>query len=130
MRERGFSIIKWGDIPLFISLISLIIALFLYTPQPESDSSGYFSIFHGDSLLYTNLITDTTLSFKGEVGPLTVEIIDKKLSIKEVFCPHHLCQKRSPLLAGGFPIYCVPNHIAFIYESIQPLDFEVDAIAE
>ncbi len=78
MKEREISLIKWGDIPLFLALIALIIALFSYTPQPESDSSGHFSIFHGDSLLYTNLMSDTTLSFTGEVGPLVVEIKREK----------------------------------------------------
>lgn len=110
----------------FVILLSGMLAWAIHGYMSQETSTEIYAVVkvQGEVRKEIRLTKGEENSFmvEGKVGPVMIEVRDKKVRIAESSCPQQICVRRSWISAPGESIICVPNEIVIYIDVPAPVD--------
>ena len=101
-----------SDLKLLIMLGIIIIGLLslfrLFLNHPSNEAKVYFD---GQLILTINLTIDRKYEVDGFLGPVLIEVKNKKIRVEKENSPLHLCSQTGFVNNLNTPLICLPNKI-------------------
>lgn len=108
-----------------ILLTSLMILLLSrYVSSPRSVSNAVVKV-QGHIVRTVDLNKNTgpePITVQGKLGPVIIEVENKKIRISEARCPDQICVKQGWIDSLAQSIICVPNELAIYFDAKPPVD--------
>ncbi|MBD3322381.1 MAG: hypothetical protein GF350_14870 [Chitinivibrionales bacterium] len=101
---------------IIIALLLLISAIFLPLFQAHAPS---MVVVYRDSHIIARypLSQDAKFTVEGIIGPVTIRIRNKTVSVVRSTCRRQICVATTPISRAGRQIVCAPNHVLVQIES-------------
>jgi hypothetical protein len=115
-----------ADRLLFLLLIAASIAGIFISREAMSQSSDVMVEIDGRPLYMFPLSVDKTISVDGVQWKTVVEIIDRKVRIREAHCPNQICVQEGWVSRGV--IVCLPNRIVVFVGGRKSPGKDIDAV--
>jgi len=113
--------IKFGDILIFLLVLTVAILCFIKYAKPKS---GKVLVRTEDAQFVYSLSQNGTYKIPGLIGDTVIEIKDKKVRVIDSPCPNKTCIA----MGWGNLLICLPNQV-FISVEQQKTKGDLDAIS-
>lgn len=114
------------DKKLLIGILLLSLIIFLLSRYiPTRTVSNAIVKVQGDVVQIIDMNKNTgpePLTVQGKLGPVIIEVENKKIRISEALCPDQICVKQGWIDSPAQSIICVPNELAIYFDAKPPVD--------
>ncbi len=95
-----------------VILFILGVSLF-FTPRLWQVEGGSVAVveYRGKELLRIDMTINDSYDVQGDLGPVTVEVKDRKIRVSSEESPYHYCSMQGWVSYTSQPIICLPNGI-------------------
>lgn len=97
----------------------MVISIFLVVPilgGYEASESAVVTVKQKE-VLRIDLSKDDLYQVEGVLGPVKIEVKDRKVRVTQENSPHHVCSKQGFVSSANTPIVCLPNETVVQIES-------------
>jgi len=113
------------DILLILGLGALIVTVYGYRwlkPRETLQQSELQVVIRLENEIVgrIRLERDTSLTVRGPLGPVRIEIIGGSVRFKNAPCPQKICEKSGPIRNQGSVLVCAPNRLLARIEGPAP----------
>lgn len=118
---------------IFIGIVVAVVCL-LYLPslwniyQNQGKPKKVIVSFKNEVVLRADMAKDETYQVNGTLGPVDIEVKDKKVRVEKENSPYHLCSIQGWVDNTATPIVCLPNNIVVVIETNE--DGDVDTVIQ
>ena len=97
---------------LIFGVLLIIGAMYIYM-NSGSDSNNLVALvsYDGKQVLSIDMNTDKKYEVKGYLGPVKIEVNNKRIRVIEETSPNNICSKQGYVSSVTTPIICLPNKI-------------------
>lgn len=85
----------------------------LFTPRLWQTTGNKYALveYHGSEVLRIDLEEDASYEVQGDLGPVVIEVKDRKVRVEKEESPYHYCSMQGWVEYSNVPIVCLPNGI-------------------
>lgn len=120
---------------IFIGLV-IVMSCLLYVPllwsayQNQGNVKEVIVSYKDKVVLKESLELDHVYEVQGSLGPVKIEVKDKKVRVEKENSPYHLCSIQGWVDDVNRPIVCLPNNIVVEIRSSLKEEAEVDTVIQ
>lgn len=104
-------IMNKNDIKLTVILLLIVVCIFIFINVTKKEGS-MAEVYYEDELLLTiDLNIDGEYTVDGDLGDVVLEVMDKKIRVKEENSPKNICSKEGFISDSSRTLICLPNKI-------------------
>lgn len=97
-----------------LTSIALFFSVGFLADSINSDNAYAIVTFRDKEALRINMNEDGLYPFKGEEGPMVIEVANGAIRVKEEVSPLNYCSKQGWVSTTNTPIVCLPNSVMII----------------
>lgn len=110
---------------MLISVVLIIAIIFIFIKKISFKESNYAYVYYENKeILEIDLNINDTYIVNGYNGDVVIEVLNKKIRVKEENSPLHICSKQG-FVSDSTPIICLPNKIVIKIEEKEELDTRI-----
>lgn len=97
-----------------IASIALFFSIGFLTDRINADNAYATIVYRDKETLRINMNKNGLYPFKGDQGPMLIEVDNGAIRVKEEVSPLNYCSKQGWVATTNTPIVCLPNSVIII----------------